>query len=143
MKNKILISLAALSMLITACNNNKPQVEPHKEIDFSTLEENTFTPTKNTGELGEFDLISPADGVTVTEIGEFRWSESENAESYTLYICSSQSFASDIESVDYYEQENITTTSFTVASTLMYGNQNYYWKVEAVNSAGKEYSSST
>lgn len=143
MKNRILISLAALSMLITACNNNKPQATPHKEIDFSTLEENTFTPTKNTGELGEFDLISPADGVTITEIGEFRWSESENAESYTLYICSSQSFASDIESVDYYEQENITTTSFTVASTLMYGNQNYYWKVEAVNSAGKKYSTST
>ena len=140
MKHSGLI-LFALALGLAACNNTQT-VEPRKEIDFSTLENNTFNTTTVTGEIGSFNLVSPSNGSILETVRYFEWQEAENAETYSLEICSSNAFISDIDTIDYYRQDNITTTSFSINSSLMYQNTYYYWRVIAKNSDHEAISSS-
>lgn len=144
MKKSVFILLTILFGMV-ACNSNNANEEPtptRKEIDFNQIETNDFHTSTKTGELSAFNLVSPANDDILDFVGEFSWTESENVETYTLEICSSPAFITDIETVDYYVKKNITTTSFNINSALMYKNTNYYWRVTANNSEN-ELTSST
>ena len=76
--------------------------------------------------------------IVESSLKEFKWNACENAETYILEISSSDQFQSDLETVDYYKQNNITTTSFKINSSFQKQETNYYWRVTATNSLGSK-----
>ena len=71
--------MAVLLGLTTACAGNK-KVNPSESINVSDYA------TPNMGELGDFNLVGPADNIIVEGLTEFTWEASTNAEKYTLEI---------------------------------------------------------
>lgn len=126
------ILLAALFGMVS-CGANILRVEARKEIDFSTLESNDFTPTTNKATLGEFELVSPFNGAVGESFVEFTWEECENADTYMLEVCSSDLFISDISDIDYYSKNNISSTTFKIHSSFIFKETTYYWRVFAFN----------
>ena len=121
----------ALLLGMTACSA--------KSFDLNDL----FANSHNKDRLGLFTLIGPSNDMIVTKPSEFSWEECQNAESYTLEICSDPAFVSDVPSVDYYSKSNITSTKFTINSELAYKDHDYYWRVTAKNSAETRKSAAT
>ena len=128
---KSLLFMAVLLGLTTACASNK-KVNPSESINISDYA------TPNMGELGDFNLVGPADDIIVEGLTEFTWEACTNAEKYTLEISSNDHFISDLDTVDYYAARNITATSFKINSDFEFKDTTYYWKVTAINSAGKK-----
>lgn len=120
---KVLMLLLAL--LITAplasCDGNNT----------SEYEDNDFTQTVESGNLGFFSLTSPSSGAILDEIPRFEWTASENATYYTLEIASTQNFISNDNSVVYYKRDYISTNNATITANLSQRNITYYWKVTA------------
>ena len=129
---KKFVLIAALFGLV-ACGSNAIRTQADKEIDWSTLDSNDFSPTKNGGELGSFDLISPFNGVIGESFTEFTWGKSENAKYYMLEVCSSDLFINNNPNIDYYSKSNIIATSFKIHSTFIFKDTTYYWRVFAYN----------
>lgn len=105
--------------------------------------DNYVSQSQNMGQIGSFDLVNPLNNITVENISEFSWTAAENAERYSLEICSNENFVSTVDTVDYYKRDNITDTKFKFSSTFAYRDTTYYWRVTAINSAGKKVSNST
>ena len=122
--------LLASMFSLGACSGG---VEP---IDFDKIDANEYTPSKITGVPSEFSLISPTNGIETYEVPSFSWNPSTNAASYTLEICESEAFVPNVDTIAYYIQTNITSTSYTIQSLLGSKNVTYYWRVFAIN--GKE-----
>ena len=146
MKSKFLILLPLFAMIV-GCSSTYSKASADEEteskvINFDDLEANEFTPTSIGGELGSFDLLSPADEIVVESMNQFSWSESTNADRYTLEICADSRFISTNAKIDYYIRENIAATSFKINSSL-WKNSTYYWRVFAVNKDGQRMSEST
>lgn len=109
---------------------------------FQTAESNAYTPSTNTSEIASFDLVTPTNGAVLSEIPTFSWEAADGASTYTLEISSSDEFISNIETIVYYSQPNLTATSFNIRSDLAKDTQ-YYWRVHAVNDAHELLSGST
>lgn len=135
-KSRFLLLLLAFSMV--ACGSASTNVS-HNSINIDEYTESS----KNTGVLGAFDLISPHNNMIVESVDTFSWSASENAEKYTLEICSNENFISDSSVVDYYKKDNISTTTFKINSNFVFQESNYYWRVTAKNSKVSRTSTST
>ena len=119
----------ALLLGLTGCTNTTtPKITPEENIDIVSQ--------SITGDLGDFHLIGPVNGVILEKATEFSWEECANAEKYTLEISSSQYFISDLDNVDYYAQRNIQATSFRINSEFEFKDTTYYWRVTAYNSMG-------
>ena len=150
MKKRSLIFMALL-LTLGACNNSTQSTrgrvtdEPeYKEIDFDTLESNEYTPTKKNMEpLGSFNLVSPTNGKQIGELETFRWEACENADTYTLEFSSHPNFIAGIDAIDYYKQKCIHATEWTFNGALTLNNQDYYWRVYAVNGTGEVLSNQT
>ena len=127
MKKRFL--LLALLLGFTACAGNKSTITPKENIDIKNYEE-----TK-TGDLGDFQLLTPGQGQILEVAKTFTWEECANAEKYTLELSSSESFISDLDNIDYYSAKNIHATSFTINSDFEFKDTTYYWRVTAYNSA--------
>ena len=122
---KIKLILLPLLIGMTACQSANV-----KTID---LDEIGKASEKSTS-LGSFNLGTPTDKMIVESVQEFTWEESANAETYTLEICSSDMFISNVDTIDYYQRANITSTSFKINSNFAFKETNYYWRVTAKNS---------
>ena len=150
MKKRSLIFMALL-LTLGACNNSTQPTrgrvtdEPeYKEIDFDTLESNEYTPTKKNMEpLGSFNLVSPTNGKQIGELETFKWEACENADTYTLEFSSHPNFIAGIDAIDYYKQECINATEWNFTGSLTLNNQDYYWRVYAVNGTGEVLSNQT
>ena len=119
----------ALLLGLTGCTNTTtPKITPDENIDINI--------ETNTGDLGDFHLIGPASGIILEKALEFSWEESANADKYTLEICSSEYFISDLDNIDYYSQENILATSFKINSEFQFKDTTYYWRVTSYNGRG-------
>ena len=136
MKKRNLLLIPVITTLLAGCG----------KIDLINL---SFDNGKNItqefkkGALGDFSLEAPADNAIVNAAPTFSWTESENAMSYTLEVCTSDSFDNTSSSIVYICETNIKATSFKVSGTLKNKQTTYYWRVTAVNeynskSVGKE-----
>ena len=118
----------ALLLGLTGCvNTTTPRITPDENIDIIN--------ETNTGDLGDFHLLTPGDGLVLESAKTFTWEASENAIKYMLELSSSEYFISDLDSVDYYAARNIQTTSFTINSDFEFKDTTYYWRVTAYNTA--------
>ena len=134
MKKRSLIFLALL-LTLGACNHatQSKKVE-RKTIDFDTLESNDYEETPvNYQQVGEFELVSPVNGAILEKLTTFSWTAAENAQRYSLEICSNSNFINDNDAIDYYRQDNINALSWTPDVVLALQNTNYYWRVLADN----------
>ena len=146
MKTKFLLLLPLFAMVV-GCSSTYSRVEADDEdapkvINFDDLEANDFNPTSIGGELGSFDLLSPNNGIIVDSMNEFSWTSSENADRYSLELCSDDRFINNNARIDYYLRENISATSFTINASL-WQDTTYYWRVYAFNKDGERLSEST
>ena len=135
MRKKSLIFLALL-MTLGACNkvSTSSKAQERKQVDFDTLESNDYQQTPNNyQQIGEFELVAPYNGAILSELTTFSWNAAENAQRYKLEICSHRNFINDIDSIDYYCQDNINGLSWTPDVNLMLKNTTYYWRVTADN----------
>ena len=124
MKKRYLFLLTLLTTgMLLGCTT-----QAAKAIDVG---ENDYHHTTTSHTVGEFDLISPSNNMIVEEIPTFTWEEAANADTYMLEICSNEGFISDVESVDYYSQKNITKNSLNIHANLRLKNTTYYWRVTA------------
>jgi len=84
------------------------------------------------GTPGAFDLLSPADGATVTSITPLLdWAEALGASSYTVTCDNNSDFSS-----PYFSQSTSSSQVSVAAGTLPIGGP-YYWKVVASNPGGR------
>ena len=126
MKKMRFLFMATL-LVLTACggNQNDKIVNVNEGLSLS----------ENKQELGDFNLLSPSNNAIVSEVKDFSWDASNNAEKYTLEISSSDQFQNNLETVDYYKKDNIVGNSFSINSAFQYKEKHYYWRVTALNSA--------
>ena len=132
MKRRFLLVLPFLASLLAGCG---------VELNFDGGQDLTISHPK--GALGDFSLEAPAANAICHDLPTFTWTESANAVSYTLEVCSENTFDATSSSVIYAKETNISATSFKLTSTLRKKNIPYYWRVTAVNefnskSVGKE-----
>jgi hypothetical protein len=120
---KAFLYLAALLMILplTSCDGGTE----------TSYEDNSFTQTVDSGNLGFFSLVSPASAAVLDEVPEFSWTASENASYYTLEVASTPNFISNDISVVYYKRDYISTNSAVLSVNLAQRNLTYYWKVTA------------
>lgn len=130
MKNKILLLLLIVfAVCLCACEQINGFELTGKDVDVSL-------PT-HSGSIGEFALIAPAEDEIVTSVPTFCWQKADNADSYTLEVCSSTTFVQEDNDV-YVKKTGITTTEFTIGAQLKNKNRDYFWRVTAVNATNKK-----
>lgn len=135
MKKRALLFVPLLVAVLTGCNNE----EAGESINLTFESGNDLTQTNKKGELGDFNLVAPTNDTIVNSEPTFSWTESNNAISYTLEVCSSDSFISNTSSIVYAKETNISGTQFKLSADLKTKNITYYWRVTAIN----EYNSKT
>ena len=155
MKKKLLFLLPLVGSLLAGCNfkdvnaavvnwTNQHILDPigtkipglassGKTVNLEFEEGKDLTKENKKGVLGDFSLVAPAENAVVHDLPTFTWTESENAVSYTLEVCSSSTFDANSSSIIYAKESNIEATSFKLTSNLRKKNINYYWRVTAVN----------
>ena len=132
-KLRVLVS-CLLASLLAGCEFNAATIKGlFKKTTLSFEEGQNVSQVYKKGTLGDFNLVAPATGSIVNKEPTFSWTESENAITYTLEVCSSDSFVATSSAVAYAKETNISATSFKLSSSLKFKNTNYYWRVTAVN----------
>jgi len=91
----------------------------------------TIAPTLKKGDIGAFTAVTPQNAAEFTVLPTFKWNSAENADSYTLEICTKNDFKFDAEGV-YIKKVGILGTEFNLAANLK-KNTDYYWRVTAEN----------
>ena len=120
-KTFIFLAVLLMAFPLASCNDTEE----------TSYEDNSFTQTVDSGNLGFFSLVSPASAAILDEVPAFSWTESENASYYTLEIASTPNFISNDISVIYYKRDYISTNSAVLTINLAQRNITYYWKVTA------------
>lgn len=126
-KSKLLFSVLA-SLLLSGCNSYTPET-----INLEFQENNSINTDMTKGALGDFSLLTPGNDQIIEDVPNFTWTACENAISYTLEVCSLETFDHGSNSVIYAKETNINGTSFKISSDLKTKNLTYYWRVTAVN----------
>ena len=122
MKLKRFLLVSALFTLLAGCG----------KIDLTFNEGSDITVNNKKGALGDFSLVAPADNFIVDSVPTFSWTASENAYSYTLEVCSENTFDNNSKSVIYTVESNVQSTTFKLSASLK-RNTWYFWRVTAVN----------
>lgn len=136
MKKRFFLPLLFASLMVLGACANSGEAK-RTNIDFDNLETNEYTPVFTKGTLGDFDLISPTNGLEVFTTPTFTWQECENAKTYTLEICENDRFISTVEYIVYDKIDNLTSTTFNIQADLANKNTTYYWRVTAHNDSDK------
>ena len=132
---KLLIFLILVSIALVAVACDKAVETDGDLID--------FVPAQKSGTIDAFSLTSPVADAVFTSVPTFKWKAAENADSYTLEICTSPEFAySTQEGNEYIKQSYIKKSGlmnneFELTANLK-KNTKYYWRVTAVNSNRKK-----
>ena len=139
MKKRCLIFLASL-LTICACSSVAPRQANRVNANIpSDVDDNNYHPYQgNNNPLGVFNLISPTNDKIIDTLETFNWEACENADKYTIEICSDERFISDNYMIDYYKQDNINSTHWNVTAQLALKDQDYFWRVTAYNNTGKK-----
>ena len=120
MKKRFLL-LFLFPLLLSGCGNTP------------IYEKESIDHPRHTGEIGEFALLSPANGFSTGEGFTFSWESASNSDYYQLELASTMNFISDDEDEVYVRESNISTTSFDFSYTLPTKDILYYWRVTAIN----------
>ena len=123
MKKAIVISLIVLLAFVGG-------LLTYGAISDATINNVTIATEAKKGDIDTFSAVTPANGVTVTEIPAFVWEEAKNADTYTLEIASNEFF--DVADEYYIIKTGIVGTKYNIKADLK-KDRDYYWRVTAVN----------
>lgn len=101
---------------------------------------NHGAPVVHRGAIGDFSLLAPGADAVVYEPPVFSWQAAENADCYTLEVCSSTRF-SQTEDAVYIKKTGIVSTTYAIGADLADKNTDYFWRVTAVNADTQKASS--
>ena len=128
MKNKLLLGLMVLALLVPGCTKkNETSSEPE------VFESQTIEHPRKSGEIGHFNLLTPENGFSTDKSILFSWEEASNADYYQLEISSNADFTAQYSDEVYVKESNISSTQFTLNYTLQIKDILYYWRVTAIN----------
>ena len=96
----------------------------------ATISEVEIGTTGQSGSIGDFSAVTPADGAVLTAIPVFTWTSAENADTYSLEIASTDEF--DISDEYYLVKTGIVSTTYNLTAELK-KDKRYYWRVTAKN----------
>ena len=119
MKKRIL-SLLIIPLLMSGCGSSE---------SFNTV---SVDAPVTTGEIGEFNLLTPVDGFATNTGFTFTWEAASNANSYSIEISADKSFYNDKDAI-YVKENNISLPKFDLNYTLPIKDIVYYWRVTAIN----------
>jgi len=129
----VFLILIALVLVGVACTN-----EPEFTPDGPAID---FTPERKEGAISAFALLAPANDAVFTSVPVFTWEAAENAETYTIEICTSPEFVEEtLADADqhiynkeiYFSMDGLTSPQFKMTANLK-KDTTYYWRVTAVN----------
>ena len=123
MKKRFLLLFLLPALLLSGCGASNTPLEPEVVIDHAKL----------SGEIGAFNLTSPANGFSTGEGFTFEWEVASNADYYQLEIASTLNFISDDEDEVYVRESNISINKFDLNYSLPTKDILYYWRVTAIN----------
>ena len=118
---KRLLALLFIPLLLTGCAAGSGKYESQ-----------TIEISHNTGEIGDFNLLTPVNGFSTDKGFTFTWEEASNADYYQLEVANTPTFINDEDEV-YVKESNISLTKFDLNYTLPQKDILYYWRVTAVN----------
>lgn len=118
--NKRILMLLTLPLLLGSCSSSEV---------FNTT--NIDNPIKS-GEIGEFNLLTPEDNFVATTGFTFTWEEANNASSYSIEISADENFYNDKDAI-YVKENNISLAKFDLNYTLPVKDIDYFWRVTASN----------
>ena len=124
---KRFLSLLLLPLLLIGCQKQ----------DNTKYENHPIEVTRKSGEIGDFNLLSPENGFSTNKGFTFTWEEASNADYYQLEIANTMTFINDPDEV-YVRESNIYTTKYDMNFTLQKKDINYYWRVTALNKDHKK-----
>ena len=101
--------------------------------EVSLTAEQTVESARHTGEISDFNLTSPANGVTLSGSFTFTWEAAENADYYQLEMATTVNFVTDDSEEVYVRESNISTNKFELNYTLTQKDVLYYWRITAIN----------
>ena len=127
---KSLLALLLIPLLLTGCNNSK--TPDNNNEDKEQVAASIGSDIKK-GEIGAFSLLAPANGFSTDTGFTFTWQAADNADHYTLEICSHVNFNNNDEDEVYVKERNIYSTEFNLNYTLPKKDILYYWRVTASN----------
>lgn len=120
MKKKFL-ALLFIPLLLVGCGSKQEKYQNQK-IDTAS----------HSGEIGEFELLTPVNGFTTDKGFTFTWSDADNADYYQLELANTETFINDEDEV-YVKESNISLPKFELNYTLPRKDITYYWRVTALN----------
>ena len=129
MKSKFL-ALLFIPLLIVGCtsNNNASSISEPEVFDSHVVDH-----PRKTGDIGDFNLLSPDNGFSTDAGITFTWEEADNCDYYQIEIANTITFSNEFDYEVYVKESNIDTTQFVLNYTLPLKDITYYWRVTAVN----------
>ena len=122
MKKKFL-TLLCIPFLLVGCAQS--------EKDLDNYQERSMVVAVHTGEIGDFSLLTPANGFSASHI-TFTWEAASNSDYYQIEIANTRDFSIEEEDV-YVKESNLVSPRFELSYSLQEKDILYYWKVTAVN----------
>ena len=125
MKKRSFLYLLLLPFLLVGCNKGSggKNSENVQSIDHP----------RKSGEIGAFNLVSPANDFSTDTGFTFTWEGASNSDYYQLEMATTLSFVSDDEDEVYVRESNISVNKFDLDYSLPKKDVFYYWRVTAVN----------
>ena len=120
MKKMRFLSLLLLPLLLVGCNQKE-------NFDSKGIEV-----ARSVGEIGEFNLLTPANGFSTSSGFTFTWEAASNADYYSLEIANREDFLNDPDEV-YVKESNLSQPKFDLTYSLPKKDINYFWRVTALN----------
>ena len=106
------------------CNTNKKETYNTQSIEVA----------RSAGDIGSFNLLTPAPGFIGSKNITFTWEEAKNADYYQLEIANTNTFFNDPDpKYVYVKENNLSQPKFELTYSLPRKNENYFWKVTALN----------
>ena len=124
---KLLLGLFILPLLLTGCNNVAPVTESE------SFETTSIDHPRKSGDIGAFNLLSPANDFSTSSGFTFTWEEATNSDYYEIEIATTMNFVTDDEDEVYLRQSNIANPKYDLSFSLPTKDARYYWKVTAIN----------
>lgn len=125
---KLLLGLFILPLLLTGCNNIAPI-----ETESASFETTSIDHPRKSGDIGAFNLLSPANDFSTSSGFTFTWEEASNSDYYEIEIATTLNFVTDDEDEVYLRQSNIANPRYDLSFSLPKKDCRYHWRVTAIN----------
>ena len=125
---KRFLALLLIPMLLGGCGKQPVEPEPQEEFNTASVDH-----PRKSGDIGAFNLLTPANGYSSNSNFHFTWEEASNSDYYQIELSSTLNFITDDSEEVYVKESNLSNPVFDLNYSLPKKDILYYWRVTAVN----------